>query len=168
MKKIHLFYTALSFLGVVLPSAIYACETRSIRVVGNSLTPVILDGSTVRVEIGRDCFEKLARGDVVLFVSGALEIPIAKKVVGLPGDRWTVSNAGTIVVNGRRVKNSVGKIYRLNAERTRMLQIYEESYSGVIPENSYLLMGESISGSLDSSRLGLIHIQDIIGRVVGE
>jgi len=125
-------------------------------------------GARVQVEMGTDCIFTPERGEVVIFASGALPIPVAKVVVGAPFDKWGVSDAGYVTVNGQIAQNSEGKPYRLNPARTRMLKLYEREYSGTIPANTYLLLGEGANGTLDSSRLGLIHRRDIIGRVVGE
>jgi len=167
MKRIMLCFASAAAMTANAMQA-NACEQRSIRIEGHSLAPRIAHGATVEVEIGVDCLFTPKRGEVVLFASGALDIPIAKEVVGLPNDRWGISDAGAVVVNGKRATNGQGKPYRLNAARMRMLKLYEKEYDGVMPPNTYLLMGEPTTGSLDSSRLGLIHRQDIIGRVVDE
>lgn len=142
------------------------CTHRMMRIQGTSLSPRIADNSTIQVEIGTDCLFIPDRGEVVLFASRARPIPVAKVVVGLPSDEWGVSATGYVNVNGQRAVNSEGKPYRLDSARTRMLKLYERTYSGTIPANTYLLLGERTNGTLDSSRLGLIHRKDIIGRVV--
>jgi len=46
-----------------------------------------------------------------------------------------------------------------------MLSLYEKDYHGVIPENTYLLLGEVTSGSLDSTRFGLIDKSSVLGKI---
>jgi type IV secretory pathway protease TraF len=46
-----------------------------------------------------------------------------------------------------------------------MLSLYEDDCSEGIPQNTYLILGNLTSGSLDSSRFGLIDKSDILGKV---
>jgi type IV secretory pathway protease TraF len=46
-----------------------------------------------------------------------------------------------------------------------MLSLYEKDYKGVIPKNAYLLLGNRISGSVDSTTFGLVEKSDIIAKV---
>jgi type IV secretory pathway protease TraF len=46
-----------------------------------------------------------------------------------------------------------------------MLSLYEKDYKGVIPENAYLLLGNLIFGSLDSTHFGLIDKSGIVAKV---
>jgi len=47
-----------------------------------------------------------------------------------------------------------------------MLSLYERDYKGVIPKNAYLILGNLVEGSLDSSRFGLVGKSDFLGKVV--
>lgn len=133
---------------------------------GTSLEPRITNGATVTAEIGRSCAFTPKRGEIVLFSSGSSRLPLAKEVVAIPGDSWSVSADGYVFVADALARNTLGFPYKLGPERARMLDLYVESYDGIIPPDTYLLMGEPQGGSLDSSRLGLVHRADIIGRVL--
>ncbi|KZD12459.1 hypothetical protein AUP43_04725 [Oceanibaculum pacificum] len=135
------------------------------RVLGTSLEPRIHNGATVDALIGEDCAFRTTKGNILLFVSGAQSIPLAKVVAAEPGDRWSVGADGGIIVNDEPLRNSAGAPYRLTADRSALLRLYQTEYAGVIPEGTYLLMGERPDGSLDSSQLGLVHRKDVIGKI---
>ena len=143
-----------------------ACEIQPLRIQGNSLAPRIANGAVMMAEIGDDCAFVPRRGEIVLFSSGSSRLPLAKEVVAIPGDSWSVSADGYVFVGDALARNTLGFPYKLAPERARMLDLYVDSYDGVIPPDTYLLMGEPKGGSLDSSRLGLVHRDDIIGRVL--
>lgn len=46
-----------------------------------------------------------------------------------------------------------------------MLELYARSYP-VIPQDAYMILGNQIEGTLDSSRFGLVAKQDIVGKVL--
>jgi len=142
-----------------------ACEERALTVVGTSLMPRIANGATVDAIVGVDCAFTPARGNVVLFVSGAQSVPLAKVVAAEPGDRWSVTDNGGVLVNEAEIRNSSDVAYRLDVPRASMLRLYEAAYNGVIPPDSYLLLGERREGSLDSSQFGLVHRADVIGKI---
>ncbi len=46
-----------------------------------------------------------------------------------------------------------------------MIKLYADSYP-IIPENTFLILGDKIQGTLDSSKFGLIHLNDIYGKLI--
>ncbi len=92
-------------------------------------------------------------------------LPLIKALRGLPGDDFSMQ-ADQIVVNGRVLINSEGLPYRLSMARVGMLNVYARDYQGVIPPDTFLVMGEVPSGSTDSSVFGLVSRDAIIGRAL--
>jgi len=45
-----------------------------------------------------------------------------------------------------------------------MLKLYEDDYHGIIPPNTYLLLGDQVNGSIDAGAFGLVDKSDIIGK----
>jgi len=160
------------FCTVVAPivhiNVAFGCVDEERRVIGTSLAPIIQDKEIVEVRLGTDCIEPLSRGSIVLIETGARKKPLAKILKGMPGDSFTINEEGLIFINQAALKNSEGAFYRLSPSRAKVLRLYEKSFDGVIPEDAYLVMGDRPSGSLDSTRLGLIHRRDIIGRTVND
>ncbi len=90
--------------------------------------------------------------------------PIIKQVRGLGGDTLELKD-GNVLVNEKKLSTATGKPFSLSEERQAVLHMYVRDYNGIIPENTFLLLGTNPAGALDSTRLGLIHRNDIIGVV---
>jgi len=130
------------------------------------MSPRIAPRQLIEIQQGpTECLGTLKYGDVVLFHSDSSRVPLIKALRGLPGDKFAVSD-GKIVINGSTVTNSAGEPYRLSPPRAAMIALYVHDNHGVIPPDSFLVMGENPAGSLDSSRFGLVSRQAIIGRLV--
>ncbi len=140
-------------------------EERIVR--GNSLEGLIESGKTIRVLFGYyDCHE-IEREDMVLYSYAGNEEPLLKIIKGIGGDSLELTeaeNGWNILINGEVLQNSKGEPYFLDERRHRMLSLYESDYYGLIPEDAYLIMGNLATGSTDSTRYGLIHIADILGK----
>ncbi len=130
------------------------------------MSPRIAPGQVIQVREGSaECIGEIKHGDVVLFHSNSSRVPLIKALRGLPGDKLAVSD-GKIIINGVVATNSAGEPYRLSPPRAAMIALYVHDNHGVIPPDSFLVMGENPAGSLDSSRFGLVSRQAIIGRLV--
>ena len=47
-----------------------------------------------------------------------------------------------------------------------MLSLYENDYKNSILQNTYLILGNLVEGSLDATRFGFVNKGDILGKVV--
>jgi signal peptidase I len=108
------------------------------------------------------CAGEVARGDLAIFRTGALERPVIKIIKAVPGDVFFVDEQGLLSVNGEVLKNSAGVDYTLPPEKMRMIELYETELGGVIPPGTYLMLGDNPRGGLDSSQIGLVDRKDII------
>ena len=143
-----------------------SCSTTTMRVEGGSMSPRIAPGQLIKIQQGPvECLGTLKRGDVVLFHSDSSRVPLIKALRGLPGDKFSVSD-GKIIINGSTATNGAGEPYRLSPPRAAMIALYVHDDHGVIPPDTFLVMGENPAGSLDSSRYGLIPQSAIIGKVI--
>lgn len=130
------------------------------------MAPRYADGQPIVVSSGGPkCAEPFRRGEVVVLTTNSHVLPLIKSLRGLPGDVFSIQ-ADQIVVNGSVLINSEGLPYRLSMARAAMLNLYARDYQGVIPPDTFLVMGEVPSGSTDSSQFGLIARDAIIGRAV--
>ena len=135
---------------------------------GNSLSGLIDSGSKVRVLKDYYQCNNPLREQVVAYNYSGDKNPIIKIVKGIPGDSWEVfrkSGGYGILVNGQVLKNSLREEYFISDSQSKMLLLYTSDYP-VIPQDSYLLLGNLVSGSIDSTRFGLVSREDIMGRVV--
>jgi signal peptidase I len=141
-------------------------EERIVR--GNSLSPLIKSGQHIKALIGYYRCYPVKRNDIVLYHYTDDKNPLIKIVRAVPGDEWKLQkgNSGyNIIVNNRLLTNSEGELYQVIGNRVKILQIYINDYP-IIPQNTYLLLGDKINGSLDSTRFGLVDISSIIGKAI--
>ncbi len=112
---------------------------------------------------------EIQRGDIVVLEHPGHSNPIIKIIKCIPKDRFELKEsedgAFNILLNGKVLKNSSNQAYKFSKNRKRMLSLYQEDYGGIIPEDTYLLLGDKASGSLDASRFGLIDKKEILGKV---
>lgn len=142
-------------------------EQRTVR--GDSLYPLIKPGDRIEILFNYYDCHPIQRGDVVAYYYAGDKYPLIKIVKGMPGDKFGLEKASSgwnIVVNGKALKNSEGAPYLLPDERCKMLSLYEKDYHNTIPDGAYLILGNITSGSLDSSKFGLVGKRDILGKVV--
>lgn len=82
-------------------------------------------------------FNKLERGDIVVFYSEELNDTLIKRLIGLPNDKIRIMN-GVVSVNGETLKEDyIGMTDNFNGE-------YE------VPEGKYFFLGDNRGNSKDS------------------
>ncbi len=142
-------------------------EERIVR--GNSLSPLIKPGDKVKIYFEFYDTHKIQRKDIVACKYSCCPDPIIKIVRGIPKDKFELKElkdgSDLVLINGKVLKNSSNEPYKLTGNRKKMLLLYEKDYGGIIPENTYLLLGNLVSGSLDSTRFGLVDEKEIIAKV---
>ena len=162
---------ALMLLSLLQPgiasAAALPCKIRSVTVQGTSMAPRIADGETITVGSGgAACAEPLARGEVLVLWTDSHPLPLIKALRGLPGDTLAV-RGGAVYVNDTVMRNTEGGAYQLSAGRAAMIELYAHDFGGIIPPDTFLVMGENPAGTTDSTCFGLLPRAAIIGRVVG-
>lgn len=137
---------------------------------GNSLAPLLNDGDSVKIYYGFYDTHEVQRGDIVVCRFSFRQDPVIKIVRAVPADRFELKDLEDggvlLLINGAELKNSADRLYKFSGKRKQMLSLYAKDYKGVIPENSYLLLGNLTEGSLDSSRFGLVDREVIIGKAM--
>ena len=144
-------------------------EEKTIR--GNSLSGLLEDGETVDALFGYYDYEEIQRGDLILYSYAGNDVPLIKIIKGISGDKFELKEVDGertwhILINREIIKNSQDNPYLLDERGHRMLSLFEEDYGGVIPDDAYLILGNLVSGSTDSTRFGLVHRNDILGKVL--
>lgn len=141
-------------------------STKKMTVQGYSMYPFINPEKEITALFGYYDCHPIERGDVVLYKYSGNDNLLIKFVKAVPGDRWELKKGEEgceIVVNGSVLSNSEGKPYSITD--CKMLQLYVSDYP-VIPENTYLLLGDKTDGSIDSTTFGLVSGDDIEAKVV--
>lgn len=130
---------------------------------------LIDEGSEVKILFGYYDCHPIQKGEIIAFHYNNDKNPIIKTVRGVAGDTFRIVKSDPnfeIQVNNSVVKNSLDQTYWLDNKEAEMLKLYESDYNGIIPNNSYLILGNAASGSIDSRRFGLVDKEDILGKVV--
>ncbi len=133
---------------------------------GSSLSGFIEHGQTVVAEYGYYACNPVASGDVVLYNHPGVEVPIIKIVKAVPGDQWRVVKVagGTeLIVNESVAKNSLGQPYVFT--KATVLSLYEKDSGGIMPADSFIILGNQPGGTLDSTRFGFAHQNQLVARV---
>lgn len=147
-------------------TCITGIEAKIVR--GTSLSGLINEGATVKIFFGYYNCNEVRRGDIVVYNYSGDPNPIIKIAKGLPGDEFHLQKSAggwNLVINDEIIKNSQNQIYTFSEQGHKMLSLYENDYKAVIPVDAYLLLGNLASGSLDSTRFGLVGKTDILGKV---
>lgn len=135
---------------------------------GSSMAPLISPGTKLLILQTYYASQPVRRGDVVAYSYAGDVSPLLKRVRALAGDRLGLREKGgcyEILVNGRALRNSAGKIYCIAKGSSARISLYARDYP-VLPVKSCLLLGEAPEGSLDGSFFGLASERDLGGRAV--
>jgi signal peptidase I len=132
-----------------------------------AMTPAVSPGDDILVEGFTYLFGKPHRGDIVVFRTAGIEsLPqdqfYVKRIAGEPGDHVRISE-GKLFINEKPVSlsNAFGEIvYGLPSG-------YEKSAKTdlTVPNDSYFVLGDNSTNSLDSRFWGSVPRANIIGRV---
>lgn len=143
-----------------------SCPVIGVRVHGSSMLG-IADGGTTVDAMETACAPHIQMHDLVVFHSGASKEPLIKVIQGVAGDRFRLEN-DHLLINDRIIKTTAGAPFSFSPSRQKMLDLYVTSYKGIIPENTFLVLGNQKDGTMDSSQFGLVHKNDILYVVPGE
>jgi hypothetical protein len=137
---------------VTKDQCLFDIQERIVR--GDSLSGLIEAGEGVKIDFGFYACNEIRREDIVM---------------GLPGDKFNFQQSGDywqLLINEEIVRNSFGEVYKFNEHSYNLLNLYVKDYEGIMPADTYLILGNLTNGSLDSSRFGLVAKGDILGKVV--
>lgn len=134
---------------------------------GDSLSPALKDGDKVKVDYNYyQCGKPVKRDDLVIYDFKARNQKLIKFARVIPGDTFSVDETSReISVNGQKMQNAQGSIFKLDSQGVKMLKLYEETFEGKLTGTTYFIFGNK-PDSVDSSRFGPAAEADIIGKVI--
>lgn len=174
----HFFFSTLLFIFfLVLNFSLLAESTKAIfndsiitRIVrGNSMSPLVKNGQEIKIDINFYNNKDVSKNDIVYINHPSNKNNLIKIIIAIPNDKFKLDkyqNGYSISVNDKTARNSEGKTYIFTTKEYSMFKLYEDSYKGVIPPNSYIVLGDNINNSLDSRKFGLIDRSNIIGKIL--
>lgn len=174
--------TALGVLALgiffVVMLAVIAALAFSVKVSGHSMDPTLAEGDRLLVDVfGKDDVERF---DIVESTLGDREIPLVKRVIGLPGDQVQVggdTDPPVVLVRPRgedatyRVDNPawsgrVGdRIEPCCAEDGTSLRRDQEAPWVRVPDGHYWVVGDNWGGSDDSRTFGFVAVAQVQARI---
>ena len=142
-------------------------------VAGSSLEPIVKNGQEIVLLEGYYNCHAVEREDIVVYEFAEGRTPLLKIIKGVPGNTFSLQpvsggSGWNIIINGEVVRNSQKIAYVLDSNEYRMLHLYERDYSGLIPPDAYLILGNLPQGSRDSTQIGLVGKDGILGKAVAK
>jgi signal peptidase I len=164
-----------ALIGMSVATSLYlvAHPKSTLRMTTSPMSPAIMAGDCVIVDVFRKSPPPVSRGEIVVFtndgISGIGEGLHVERLVGLPGETLRLVD-GTLYVNGVPVtlKNRNGDIQYAPPVYTgstsgHYLQNAAETLT--VPEGCYFVLGDNTYHSLDSRYWGLVPATSLCGRV---
>ena len=121
---------------------------------GTSMNPTLHDGNLLLLN---HLFYEPEYNDIVVFENEERGL-LVKRIIGMPGEKVRIDDAGNIYINGEILKESYGREIILDPGIAK-----DEIILG---EDEYFVLGDNRNNSSDSRdpSVGIIHKEDIIGR----
>jgi signal peptidase I len=133
-------------------------DLKAFKVHGTSMTPSLVDGDRIVVDLAAYSRNHPKRGDVVAFTMPPDESKLyLKRVLGLPGERIDLTEKG-VLVNGTPLEDPWG--HYADSGKTDMRR-----FSPVfVPEGRLFLLGDSRNDSHDSKFYGPVEESQVLGK----
>lgn len=128
---------------------------------GPSMQPTLYDRDQMIVNKFTYHFNEPERFDIVVF-HATEEKDYIKRVIGLPGEHVEVKN-NQLYINDIKTN----EYFLNNNEDIETIDFTLESLPGnydVIPDNKVLVLGDNRGNSTDSRMIGLVDIDEIVGK----
>lgn len=128
---------------------------RPLTVSSTSMEPTLCPGDRVLVNLWDPDLGDLSRGDLVALRHGRSEVPVVKRVVGLPGDEVAIEDA-LLYVNDELVHEPY-------VDHKSIDSVFYGPV--VVPADRFLVMGDARAVSIDSRAYGPVEGDNLIGRI---
>ncbi|MCI8327006.1 MAG: signal peptidase I [Lachnospiraceae bacterium] len=129
------------------------------EVSGHSMENTLSDGDNLIVDKISYRFHDPERYDIIIFpYQYEDKTYYIKRIIGLPGEKVRIDDAGNIYVNGELIEESYGK------ETIKDPGIARDEIK--LGKGEYFVLGDNRNNSSDSRdpSVGIIHREDMIGR----
>ena len=152
------------------PAAVVECVSQRlpVEVRGTSLLPLFNPGDKLTLELGYYNCRPPKRDELV--IHRLKDRDIVKIIKAVPGDRVSIApceRARCIAVNDSLARTSDGDPYYVTPQEERLLSMYEKDYNGMLPAKALLILSNRAAGTIDSRSFGLVSVNDLVGRAVG-
>lgn len=137
MKKIIKNWVLPILIAVVIAIGINHFLFFKMNVISGSMSPTIKIGDNIFATRIYN-FNRIKRGDILVFYSEEIGATLTKRVIGLPGDEIKINEDGSIIINNKLQKEP-----------------YVKNMGGLtgnykVPEGKYFFLGDNRANSFDS------------------
>lgn len=158
VKEQHEFHTLkllMTFVIFILFMKVYVLTVFTVD--GVSMDPTLSDGELIIVDRFGYNYQKVERYDVIVFKhkDGTYFV---KRVIGLPGEHIALQEKSIYINQERLAENYL-------IEQGQPFTLEEVTGKKRLPSQSYFVLGDHRTHSLDSRNFGYIHRQQIVGKV---
>src|SRR5262249_31411582 len=144
-----------------------ACPGETIPFTVNDpyLRGLLEEGTEVKIVLNAFHCEPLTDGQIVLYRYSEFDNPVLRRVVGVPGDRFSlpggVSHSGwSLTVNGQLGRGVKGEEYTFGGDMPPPLALAAQARHGVLNKNEAIVMSAFPPGQNDSGTFGVVAIND--------
>jgi signal peptidase I len=158
----------------ILAMIISSFLVQAFKIPTGSMRPTLIEGDVILVnkfsygakvpftQLRLPGFEKLKRGDVVVFIYPEdKNKDFIKRLIGFPGEALEIKN-GTIYINDYPLLDPVfNQRYYYNRG-----DFAQEAQKIIIPKDHYFFLGDNSASSKDSRYWGFVPWQNILGKAI--
>ncbi len=128
--------------------------------VGPSMQPTLNNGDVLILNKTAYKLGDVKRNDVIAFLYDGTKY-LVKRVIGLPGERIDYVD-NILYIDGKAYNENFLSDDVLTTDF--QMEDITGCEDGVIPENTYLVLGDNRTDSMDSRDIGVVKKDDIIGK----
>jgi signal peptidase I len=165
-RRVLLEYGLTLLLSIAIAYAVEALAVKPFAIPTASMANTVQPGDRLLIDRVSYRLHGVHRGDIIVF-GGHGPIPLLKRVVGLPGDRLSLSN-GRLFVDGQ--PSSQAWVRRFDGRREPTLPApdtflpWSLAHPYVVPAGQYFVMGDNRTDSDDSRYWGTVTRGQIVGK----
>lgn len=123
------------------------------RIEGSSMNPTLQNGQYLIINNISYYLNNPQHGDVIVFHHPKSDLNLIKRVIGVPGDEVEIRNQ-QVIVNG------------VVLDEPYIKDEPQYTYSGVVPEGEYFVLGDNRNNSSDSHSWSFLPKENIVGKAM--
>jgi len=133
---------------------------------GSSMEPTLHNNEFLLVQKVTSYFKDVSRGDVVVFrYPGDTKVSYVKRVVGLPGDKVSISGGKVVIYNFQNPNGlTLTENYLTTGQQTKVNNDFAE-HNWTVDANEYFVLGDNRDHSDDSRSWNFVPKDNIVGQV---
>ena len=160
--KVLFDFIEIVFIAVAVILLSYVFAGQFLEVSGVSMVPTFQDKEQLVAEKISIKLSPLKRGEIIIFKHPKeTNHLVIKRVVGLPDEKITIVD-GMVLIDGKKLQEP----YLQEGTKTDAGKSMQEGIEYKIEKNSYLVLGDNRTESIDSREWGALPSEFIIGRAL--